>query len=34
MIIRPIRNNEKHKRDMLLLTAFGIKSDVEQFEKE
>lgn len=34
MIIRPLRNNEKYKRDMLFAEAFNMKPDIEQSAKE
>jgi predicted oxidoreductase len=34
MIIRPLRNNEKYKRDMIFAQAFNMKPDIEQSAKE
>ncbi|PKM62736.1 MAG: hypothetical protein CVU97_03765 [Firmicutes bacterium HGW-Firmicutes-21] len=34
MIIRQLRNNEKHKRDMLFSASFNMRADITQSEKE
>jgi len=34
MIIRPLRKNEKYKRDILFAEAFNMKPDIEQSKKE
>jgi predicted acetyltransferase len=34
MIIRPLRNNEQYKRDILFAEAFNMKPDIEQSAKE